>query len=230
MIAVLGWIFATGLLVAMLGQRRRLGLVADAAHELRGPVTAMSFAVAALRREPGGVRRALRFESELERMRAGLGDLEAARSGRRAVGQARVVSLSHVVDVAAEGWAAAAAAGGRTIHVRDGLAGVKVRADRGRLAQLLGNVLGNAVEHGSGPIEIRAVRRGPRAVRVEVRDGGPSRRLPAERGHDRARRGRGLGIARRAAEGAGGSVAVETGSDGTVATLELPVADLGDLR
>ena len=49
----------------------------------------------------------------------------------------------------------------------------QVVADRGRLAQALGNLLANAAEHGSGPLEVRG-RRVPGAVRVEVRNGAGS--------------------------------------------------------
>jgi signal transduction histidine kinase len=97
-----------------------------------------------------------------------------------------------------------------------------VRADGGRLAQALGNVLSNAVEHGSGPIEITAVRSGPRAVRVEVRNDNASRM-----GHRRTGRGRGLGIASRAVREAGGTLTFEQSRDSTTAALELPLSEDG---
>jgi signal transduction histidine kinase len=78
---------------------------------------------------------------------------------------------------------------------------VRVRADRGRLAQALGNLLANAVEHGAGPIRVSAWRSGER-VRLEV--------------VNRADRGRGLRIASRAVEQSGGTLAV--------AAIELPLA------
>ena len=89
--ALAGWLLAAALACACLRLRRRLELVAAAEHELRGPATAIGLAAAALRREPGGLRRALMFESELERMKAGLEDLAAARAGRR--GPVRPVAL-----------------------------------------------------------------------------------------------------------------------------------------
>lgn len=224
MTALLGWALAAGLLVAVVQLRRRLELVAQATHELRGPAAALSFATASLRREMGGVRRAIRFESELERLRAGLADLEAARGGRRAPARPRTVPLERVLRGAAAGWRPSAASAGRRLSVRwDAGPAVDVRADRGRLAQAFGNLMANAVEHGSGPIEVRAVRNGKRAVRVEVRDGGPAvragrRRLPPPD------RGRGLGIATRAVREAGGSLRLERGQGGTTtAAVELPL-------
>lgn len=227
-IGVAGWLAAAALALAVVSLRRRLALVAEAAHELRGPVTAFSYAVAGLRREAGGVRRALRFEAELERMRVGLADLDAARAGRRAPTRPGTVALERVVGGAAAGWRAAVTGPGRGVTLRWEAGTTPVVADRRRLAQAFGNLLANAAEHGSGPIEIRALRKGARAVRVEVRDGGqppgPSRsRNGARRG--RGERGHGLRIAERAIRDAGGRLELERGRDGTVATVELPLAD-----
>lgn len=212
---------AACLAVAVVGLRRRLELVARASHELRGPAAALSLSAAVLRREPGGIRRALVLEAQLDRMCAGLDDLEAARTGRRAVARPAVVPLERVVRGAAAGWAPVARSSGRQVRFRwDGVPAA-VRADRGRLAQALGNLVANAVEHGSGPVELRGRRAGGR-VRVEVRDGGhAAARRPSSR-HDR---GRGLVIATQAVEEAGGSLVVERREDGTTAAIELPVAE-----
>jgi signal transduction histidine kinase len=85
---------------------------------------------------------------------------------------------------------------------------VTVKADRGRLAQALGNVLANAVEHGDGVVQLRARRRG-RHVELEVVNGP---------------RGRGVAIATAAARDAGGDLSFTTGSSGGRAVLELPLA------
>jgi signal transduction histidine kinase len=226
MAAMAGWSLAVGLALVVLRLRRRLDLVAEAAHELRGPVAAFSYAVAWLRREPGGVRRALRFEAELERMRAGLADLSAAREGRRAPARPRTVALERLVDGAAAGWRAAVGIDrGVTVDWNAGRA--HVQADRSRLSQALGNVLANAAEHGSGPIEVHAVRKGSRSVRVEVRDGGPAVRAGRRRGGAFAR-GHGLAIARRAIREAGGTFELDCDRDGTVAAIELPLAHSAD--
>ena len=66
-----------------------------------------------------------------------------------------------------------------------------VRADRGRLAQAFSNLLANAVEHGTGRVEVRGSRAGVAGARRDVQRRG-------------SRRGRGLGIAARAVEEAGG--------------------------
>jgi signal transduction histidine kinase len=188
-------------------------------------LTAFAFAVAWLRREPGGLRWAVRFEAELERIRAGLGDLDAARTGRRAPVRPSVVALDRLVDGAAAGWRSSVTGADRGVSVRWHAGRVRVRADRGRLAQALGNLLANAAEHGSGPIEVHAVRNGERSVRVEVRDAGPALHASRRHGAPPPDRGRGLRIAERTIREAGGTLTLERGQRGTVATVELPVAE-----
>jgi signal transduction histidine kinase len=224
MATALAWVLVLALSLAVARLRRRLELVAEATHELRGPATAITFAVASLRRENGGERRALRLESELERLRVGLADLDAARSGRRARSRPQPLVLEQLVDRAAAGWRAPA--GERAIRVHWDAGTTVVQADRGRLSQALGNLMANAVEHGSGPIDVRAVRRGTRSVHVEVGDAGPGRRSTA--GRSRADRGHGLAIASRAVREAGGRLTLDRGATGTRATIELPLADGGE--
>jgi signal transduction histidine kinase len=204
-----GWVVAALAVVRALVLRRRLELVANAAHELRGAAAALSLAVASLRREPGGIRRARALEAQLERMRAGLADLEAARRGRRAVARPVVLPVERLVR---------SAAAGRGLRVRWQAGAALVRADRGRLAQLICNLVDNAVEHGSGTVDLTA-RRSPRGVLIELTN-------PAGTGASRAPgRGRGLGIAARAAADAGGTLAVDSNEDGTIAAVELPLAE-----
>jgi signal transduction histidine kinase len=183
--------------------RRRLELVARAEHELRGPVAVVSLAVERMRREPAGRRYAQALDAELERLRAGLGDLGAARSGRRRAGRARRSELEPLVRSGVEAWRAT----GRAVRLDWRAGRAAVLADRGRLAQALGNLLANATEHGEGPVEIRAERRGA-AVRLEVRN--------------RRGRGHGLNIARDAAREAGGSLRLAQQEGDVVAEIELP--------
>jgi signal transduction histidine kinase len=82
--------------------------------------------------------------------------------------------------------------------------------DAGRLAQVLGNVIANAAEHGVGPVEVRA-------VHLELLN-----RDRATGGGQGRGRGRGLVIARRAASELGGSVRVERKDGITRTVVELP--------
>ena len=115
------------------------------------------------------------------------------------------------------GWRAALDAAGRPARFDWRAGPTQVVADRGRLAQALGNLLANAAEHGSGPLEVRG-RRVPGAVRIEVRNGTGSPETGANSG-----RGRGLRIASRAAASAGGRLELAEEGDEVVAALELPV-------
>jgi signal transduction histidine kinase len=78
--------------------------------------------------------------------------------------------------------------------------------EAGRLAQVLGNVIANAAEHGVGAVEVRNRDRSPR------RGGG----------------GRGLAIAKRAARELGGRVSVESEQGFTRAVIELPEREAHD--
>ena len=199
----MSWLISLVLGIWVCELRRRLELVARAEHELRGPVAVVSLAAERMRREPAGRRYAQALETELERLRAGLGDLTAARSGRRRVGAAGRSELEPLVRSGVEAWRAA----GRAVRLDWRAGSVTVLADRGRLAQALGNLLANATEHGHGPVEVRAERVGG-AVRVEVRNG--------------RERGRGLGIAAEAARDAGGALRLARREKDVVAALELP--------
>jgi signal transduction histidine kinase len=201
-LAVSGWVAAAAALRRL---RSRLELVADAEHELRGPATALSLVCERMRRA-GGVASPYPelVDAQLARMRMGLEDLGAARRGRRASSTARPQALRPL---------ALGAAAGVGSEVRtDWDAGVpRVVADRGRLAQALGNLVDNAAEHGDGLVELRG-RRLDGTVRIEVRNGS-------------ADRGRGLRIAARAAESAGGRIELGVEEGQVVAALELPAGE-----
>lgn len=223
-LACVGWVAAALLVVVVLRLRRRVELAAQASHELRGPATAIGLTAAALRREPGGPQRALPLEAQLDRLRAGLDDLEAAREGRRAPPRPHAIAVERLLRTSAAGWLAAAQAEGRALSIRCGPGKALVCADRGRLAQALGNLLANAVEHGSGTVELRSAQRGDRVV-LEVRDGGVADACRVPRRRHGTERGRGLAIAAAAIEEAGGKLTLVRDSGGTVASVELPVAE-----
>jgi signal transduction histidine kinase len=175
----------------------RFRLVAEAEHELRGPLHAIALAAPDACRE------------DLERARVALADLALARSGRRARQDADVVRLDRVVWRAAAGWDLAARRTGGGVHLDWSAGAVSVRADRGRLAQAFGNLLANAVEHGGGQVRVSG-RRTARGVRVEVRDSG---------------RGHGLSVAAKAVRDSGGRLTATRAGSGTAMAIELPVDD-----
>ena len=100
--------------------------------------------------------------------------------------------------------------------------------DRRRLAQAVGNLLANAIEHGGGTVEVRVGRRG-RLVRVEVSDDGRGLPAPVAELRRRARRsrgahGHGLAVASSIAEVHRGRLAAASAEVGARLVLELPAA------
>ena len=180
--AVAGWALAACLLAVL---RRRLALVADAEHELRGAAAAIGLAAERMKRAGATRAFASLLDVQLDRAKAGLADLERARRrpSRRTAGATTPPT------------------------------------DSARLAQVVTNLVTNAAQHGTGPVEIswRPTRSG---ARLEIRN--PNR--PPELDDLLAPRGRGLGIAARAARDLGASLRVDTGARDTSATLELPAA------
>lgn len=210
---------AAGLAATLVVLRHRLKLVARAEHELRAPLTALSLGLEAARR--GDVHRlADALEAQLERAEGGLADLAAARAGRRAAGSLETVSLDRFVQQVAAAWRPIAERAGRRLHVEWSAGSVTVRADRRRLAQVLGNLISNAVEHGEGSVRVRGERNAG-AVRLEVTDGGSGVSHQSPRRRDG--RGHGLAIAMRATEDAGGTLTVGRRSDGGGTVVELPI-------
>ena len=215
--AATGWCLAGVLLLEL---RRRAGLVADAAHELRGPLTAISLGIEALRRQPAARRRADGLAAELCRMQVAADDVAAAARGRRAASQPVTLALRHLVEHSGEAWLPAAERRGSRVTFDWPAGDAAVRADPRRLAQAFGNLLANAVEHGGGEIVVRGRPRDG-AIRVEVEDRGTASPRRAGRSADR---GRGLAIAERALEGAGGRLgSFDRPDGGRVAVAELPV-------
>jgi signal transduction histidine kinase len=174
-------------------------LVARAEHELRGAATALALACEALRRDPAASGHAAVIDAQLDRLKAGLADLGAARGvDHTDVAPSQdTVEVSGLVQAAARPWDGAFEWEGPPLTTE---------LDRRRFAKALGNLLANAAEHGSGDIRVTG-RAHNGGVRLEVRN-----------------RGRGLLIASEAAEELGGSLSFEMVDDTAVATLDLPAA------
>jgi C4-dicarboxylate-specific signal transduction histidine kinase len=179
-VALAGWGLAVGLACSM---RRRLSLVADAEHELRGAAAAIGLAAERMGRTGASAAFSSLVRLQLERTSAGLDDLAAARGWRRRAAPAGEASL-----------------------------------DAGRLAQVLGNLVANATEHGVGAIDVWT-------TRIEIRNRNRPQELDGAA--TRRGRGRGLAIAERAARELGGELRVETHDGQTRATLELPGSSPG---
>ena len=207
-------------------ERMRREFITNAAHELRTPLTNLQGYLEALRDGVIEPDRAT-FESLLEeaerlvRLSASLDTLAAGDAGT--AGHVTDLDLAATIRTAVELARPSLAAASLAIEVDvpDRLA---VRGDPDQLAQVIGNLLQNAVRYtpAGGSVTVRAERR-PADVLVTVANTGegiPAEDLPhvferfyrVEKSRDRARGGAGVGlsIVRQLVEAAGGMVGVES--------------------
>jgi signal transduction histidine kinase len=217
-----------GVLAAgQLRARRCLALVAQASHELRGPLCAARLGLHGLADGGEGGARLAAIDLELRRAALALDDLAAAPRGRRAREQAGAVDLGQLAGEAEAAWRALAAARGAELRVDPPDGPVVVHADRLRLAQACGNLVANAIEHGGGAVQVRTRADADGRARFEVTDAGPGLPAPvadlvrAARGR-RARRGHGLALAAGIAERHGGRLASAPSPRGARLVIEFP--------
>jgi len=223
-LAALGWVLAAGALAVALATRReldaRMERLARATHELRRPLTAARLAAHSLAGANGDrAARAAAIERELARAGRLLGDLDGVRGAVAppCLGEMRLVVVPELLADVTETWAPVAAAQGRTVVVEPWGEVAVVRGDVDRLAQALGNLVANALEHGVGTVRL-GVRAGGGRVMLTVADAGAGPQKPldvlmggasAGRGH----RGRGLAIVAEIARAHGGGIRVEEEQD-----------------
>lgn len=218
MIGPLVW--AAAALALHVEGRRRLGLAAQADHDVRGPLCTARLALDGL--EPCA--RVAAIDLELRRAALALDDLAAARRGRRAAGRWKAVEVGRLLAAAAPAWEALARAHGARLTVGGGRA--RVTGDPLRLAQACANLVANAAEHGGDRVDVRVTAVGGRAG-IHVSDDGDGLPAPlpalltAARGR-RTRRGHGLAIAAGIAARHGGRLVEAPVATGTHLVLDLP--------
>lgn len=223
-------------------ERRRLELVGDVAHELRTPLAALDGMLEGLQdgvlRPDEAIWVKLRREtSRLTRLVNDLSELWRA--------EARQLSLHpepmDVVEVVRDVLdAMRGMAGSRHLVLdRPGGGDTVAVADRDRAAQIIGNLVSNAIRYApTGPIEVKVSADGT-WVAVAVRDHGPGltpdqlrkvfeRFYRVDPSRSRALGGSGVGLAISAAlaEAMGGRLHAESGGPGAGSTfiLRLPLA------
>jgi signal transduction histidine kinase len=234
-VSVSGWVTA-GLAAALaMGVRRahgrRMEAVARACHELRGPLTAARLGLTAPGGpgEPPSPRRLKAIDTELGRAALALEDLAGtgAGRGRGKLWRLDAVEVRALVAEAVEVRQASAAGAGTVVRVGWSGEDAVVWGDRLRLAQAIGNLIANAIEHGEGPVNVSgAVRDG--GVRIVVSDDGPGLPAPVSElirlpRRGRGARGRGLAIAAEVARAHGGCLVSAPAKRGARLVLELPV-------
>ena len=227
-----GWVVAATALMALTSARRRLAArrrsVAEACHELRGPLSAATLGVGLAARQANVGSAPLRaIELELRRAALALEDLEFADRGCAALGSARLFGVGELVADSVEAWRPAAARRGVELRLRWSGPDVLIAGDRLRLAQATGNLIANAIEHGGGEVEISG-RANPDGARIEIVDGGPGLPAPVTELVRRARRdgphGHGLRIAAAVAAAHGGRLAAAPSDRGARLVLQVPAA------
>jgi PAS domain S-box-containing protein len=176
-----------------------------------------------------------RCVGSMHRLIRDLADVASIEAGRLALDR-RAEAPAALLNAATEMFAARALSQGVELETRVCPGLPAVSADAGRVVQVLGNLLTNALRHtvGGGRITLRA-ERDPLGVRLAVEDMGTGI-APEDQPHvfDRfwhrrpsAVRGGGLGlpIVRGIVEAHGGSVEVtRTSSEGTVISFTIPAA------
>ena len=231
---VAGWVAAGLAGASMLVVRRSLGsrmeAVARACHELRGPLTAARLGLSFGER----VGRAVARSPAGDRHRAGPGRAAPCRTWRTwGSGGPRLRELERDRPARADdrvaprprsGWPTRSTR--RVSWEWDGPL-VTIWGDRLRLAQALGNLLANAIEHGGGHVHVRgAVGDAVARSRSPMTGRGlpaPVAELIRRPRRGRGARGRGLAIASAIAEAHGGRVAAGPSSRGATVALELPL-------
>jgi two-component system OmpR family sensor kinase len=215
---------------------RERRFIADASHELRTPLTTLKSELdVALQRErsPDELRAALgSAREEADRLVALAEDLlvlARADEGELPITREPLDVGALLADVAERRGAHA----GRAIGVA-APPGLVLDADRRALERAVGNLVDNALTHGSGAIELSAAD-GAGAVRIAVRDHGPG--FPpgfADRAFERFARpdagrsgggaGLGLAIVDAIARAHGGSVVTSAADPGARVEIVLPAS------
>ncbi|MFI6471693.1 ATP-binding protein [Streptomyces sp. NPDC050516] len=192
----------------MLTAERRLA--ADASHQLRTPLTALSMRLEeiALTDDLDTVKEEATIAlTQVERLTDVVERLLTNSRDPR-TGSAVVFSLDEVVKQQLEEWRPAYRSAGRAI-VRSGKTGLKAVGTPGAVAQVLAALIENSLMHGGGTVAVRTRVTGNQAV-VEVTDEGPGVRPDlGARIFERTISGRnstgiGLAVARDLAEADGG--------------------------
>lgn len=209
------------------GERLRRTLMADVAHELRTPLTVLQGNLRAIlddvypltKTEVAGLYDQTRL---LSRLVADLHDLARAEAHKLPLNMDEI-DLTNLVDRTSATFGPLAEADGVTLNI-DTAVPLPVHGDQARLAQVLHNLLANALHHTpeGGSIFLRAERE-EGCARLTIKDTGsgiPAEHLPhvfdrfyrADRSRSRNRGGAGLGLAisKAIVEAHGGDIAVDS--------------------
>jgi signal transduction histidine kinase len=230
---VAGWPLALSMAATVAAQNlrngRRRSALNEALHELRRPLQAVALAA--------GPRAAVAGEGDdpIGLAAAALERLDWEINGNPPAPVWGAVDARTLVQAAVGRWQARARFSEGRLELRWNAGRAIVHGDRRTLAQALDNLIVNAIEHG-GPTIVVAARRRNGRLRIAVVDSGRAarprsrRNSPAEviaRLSGRNRHGHGLTVVRRVASMHDGRFVLNRASDGSLAALELPLAEDG---
>jgi len=223
-------------------ERERDRIVDDVAHELRTPLTVLRGNVEGMRdgvivAEPASFDRLL---AELRRLERLVEDLRATGELSPRDLTLRALPVSSLLTSAADRHRMTADAVGVRLEMDLPPPSLAVEADEGRLAQVLDNLIANALAHAPRGSSVKlGARRAGAVARIEVADQGPGlaprqqalvfeRLYRTDDARDRARGGAGIGLAlaKRIVEAHGGRIGVESGEgQGATFWFELSLAE-----
>lgn len=228
---VAGWplVLSMAATVAAQGLRagRRRSALNQALHEVRRPLQAVALAIGPRPAASGG------SEDAMELAAAALERLDHEINGGPPPPAWSSVDAHLLAQSAIGRWQARAKLADGSLELRWNAGRTILSGDRCALAQALDNLIVNAIEHG-GPTIVVAARLREGRLRIAVVDSGrasrPRRRRdsPGEvvaRLSGRNRHGHGLEVVRRVASAHGGHFALRRAERGSLAVLELPLAE-----
>jgi signal transduction histidine kinase len=228
----------------------RIALITNVAHELRTPLTALQGYAEALNdgvMPPAHASAAILRESHaMERLTSDLSLVSRVEAGRIDL-QIRTVEVSELLQLTHERFSLLAENRGLTLTVTPTQPALTVQADPERAAQVMANLVGNAVKYtpAGGTIQVMAEPT-THGVAIHVRDDGPGL-TPEDQGRiferfyrtdlSRSRAGAsgggtgvGLTIARGLARAMSGDVTVSASTAvGSIFTFTLPPGTKGEL-
>jgi signal transduction histidine kinase len=230
-----GWPLALSMAATVAAQglragRRRVALN-RALHELRRPLQALALASAPR------LLAASAADDPVELAAAALDRLDREINGDPAAAPWGLVECRALLGSAVGRWQERARIEGCSLELRWNAGHAAVDGDRFALAQALDNLIVNAIEHGGCSIVVAARLRSGR-LRIAVADSGRAsrshslRERPAgaiARLSGRRRHGHGLAVVRRIASAHEGRFALRRSERGSLAVLELPLAEEGGL-
>lgn len=228
---IAGWPLVLSMAAAVAAQNLRAGRrrssLNEALHELRRPLQAV--ALAAGPRRDGSTA----AEEPIELAAAALERLDREINGGPLAPAIGLVDAAALTRSAVVRWQGRVRSAEGSLELRWNAGSVQVRGDRSALGQVLDNLIVNAIEHG-GPTIVVAARVREGRLRIAVVDSGRATRPRSRRNtptqviallSGRHHRGHGLSVVRRVAADHGGRFALRHGERGSLAVLELPLAE-----